>query len=163
MNPNRHALAGKTITIASGSLAGMEFTVQDWFHKVTGFSWQAGTDLPAVEVYAWSSKKEGLPRDNQVLLGHDRHGDAHLVHESQIGAKLRLVVDGEVSLDDWTFEAELTEPKGAARMRFELVSIVKPRGRDKFLCSLFCPASGIRQRQVLSIFTVFQIKPKVKQ
>ena len=65
-----------------------EITIQDWWDKLTGGSWQTADGNPAYIVYAirTGSSSTPPPIDDEVVYGHDPHGFGVLVHVSEIEA-----------------------------------------------------------------------------
>jgi len=84
MPREKSPLAGKTLTIKSGELAGQEITIEDWWENVHGESWMAyGFQPPAVIQYAARVHVDKLPIDDDVLYG--KIGNAgYLVHISEL-------------------------------------------------------------------------------
>lgn len=90
-------LAGQTVTVSfanaphsqlpdpSGSY---DFTVEDYWDRVTGGSWMTADGNPSALAYAWRiGTAYGTPGapvpDNEVLYGHIDH-IGHLVHVSEV-------------------------------------------------------------------------------
>ncbi|GAI38103.1 unnamed protein product, partial [marine sediment metagenome] len=78
-------LAGRTLTIKSGDLAGQEITIEDWGQNVHGGeSWMAsGFQPPAVIQYAARVPIDNLPVDDDVLYGEIKNV-GFLVHISEL-------------------------------------------------------------------------------
>jgi hypothetical protein len=80
-----HHLAGKTVAIVSGALAGSEYRVEDWWDRLAGKSWMYCDGNPACIDYALRSSRDGLPTDDDVVYG--KVGPVgKLVHVSQLEA-----------------------------------------------------------------------------
>lgn len=94
MHNEKHEKAGQTLTvnlkgpIAMGMDAGkrsMEFTVEDWWDKVSGISWMFAEGNPACLAYAIRTGISGIPMDDEVVYGHNKeNGMGHLVHVSEL-------------------------------------------------------------------------------
>lgn len=83
-----HQLAGQAVTVISGSMAGAECWVEDWWDRLAGGSWMDATGNPACLAYAVRSATDRLPVDNEVVYG--RVGDiGHLIHASELGGVVR--------------------------------------------------------------------------
>ena len=87
MNRERHALAGKTVTLRykddPDHLNGQEYRLEDWWTNVAGQSWMWCQGNPACLKYAIRGAMSGLPTDNEVVYG--KVGPfGHLVHESEL-------------------------------------------------------------------------------
>lgn len=92
MHAESHPLAGKTIKIHLSAphfqLEGMEheYTVEDWWDKLTGKSWMLSDGNPAALVYAMRTgldPKRSIPTDDEVVYGKI-DGLGHLVHVSEL-------------------------------------------------------------------------------
>ena len=77
-------LAGKTVKIKSGDLAGLEITIEDWWENVSGKSWMASGFSPAAVQYAARVQRANLPRDDDVVYGKVLSGIGCLVHVSEL-------------------------------------------------------------------------------
>lgn len=80
-----HPMAGKTLKIKYGPLAGREFVVEDWWDRLTGNSWLSMTGNPACFAYAFRVSKQiyFVPDDDEVVYG--KIGVlGHIVHETEI-------------------------------------------------------------------------------
>lgn len=88
LHENESPLAGKTVTIKTGSLAGQEFRVEDYWDRVNnGVGWGESIGNPAALIYAMRIGSEGeVPLDNEVLYGKIGYL-GHLVHVSEIEGK----------------------------------------------------------------------------
>jgi len=80
-------LAGKTVKLKEGigeEIENQQYTVEDWWDKVTGGSWKDATGNPAALKYAMRSGLNGDANfDDEVLYG--KVGPfGHLVHISEI-------------------------------------------------------------------------------
>lgn len=74
-------LAGKTVAIVAGVLAGNQIVVEDWWDRVAGKSWMICDGNPACLDYAM---RESTPLDDEVIYGKvGMFGK--LVHVSQLG------------------------------------------------------------------------------
>lgn len=63
-------LAGKTVTIISGTYKGAEYLIEDWVENVMGQSWKDCTGNPACLNYAMrASSRDNLILDDNVLYG----------------------------------------------------------------------------------------------
>jgi len=86
-------LAGTKVKIKTGVLdpvqgmvvEGAEYRVEDYWHVLTGGSWQFADGNPAALQYAIRAAANNLPIDNEVLYGKIG-GLGHLVHVSEIEA-----------------------------------------------------------------------------
>jgi len=84
MPREKSLLAGKTLTIKSGELAGQEITIEDWWENVYGESWQVASVLnPAAVQYAMRQHRDNLPLNDEVLYGKI-HNFGYLVHLSEL-------------------------------------------------------------------------------
>lgn len=81
IHENASPLAGKTVRIAGGRLAGSDYVVEDWWDRVAGRSWMHCDGNPACLEYAVASR---TPIDNEVLYGKVG-GAGKLIHISDIG------------------------------------------------------------------------------
>jgi len=94
MHNEKHEKAGQTITvnlkapIVMGGAAGrttMEFTVEDWWDKLSGSSWMFAEGNPACMAYAIRAGVSKLPINDEVVYGHNKDGGlGHLVHVSEL-------------------------------------------------------------------------------
>lgn len=91
MHTESHPLAGKTVKIVFQAphfqLEGLEheYTIEDWWDKLTGKSWMVSDGNPAAVVYAMRTGLSGknFPLDNEVVYG--KIGSlGHLVHVSEL-------------------------------------------------------------------------------
>ncbi|MBB6506536.1 hypothetical protein F4693_003539 [Sphingomonas endophytica] len=74
-------LAGTTVRILSGPLAGKEIEIEDWWDRIAGRSWVHCNGNPACLIYAMESF--GDPLDDEVLYG--KIGVAgHLIHVTRV-------------------------------------------------------------------------------
>lgn len=64
-----HVMAGKTVTIASGTFKGEEYRIEDWWDRVAGKSWMVCDGNPACLDYALRSVEDDLRTDNDVVYG----------------------------------------------------------------------------------------------
>lgn len=81
----KHKLAGKTVKIVKGRLAGNDYRVEDlWININNGVSWGDSVGNPACHQYAIRAAMDGLPPDDDVLYGKIG-AFGYLVHESEIG------------------------------------------------------------------------------
>lgn len=80
-----HPLAGQTVTIANGSLAGKVYRVEDWWDRVSGGSWMWAEGNPAAIKYAMRCGLDRLPMDDEVVYGHI-DGFGNLVHVTELPA-----------------------------------------------------------------------------
>ncbi len=78
-------LAGETIKIKNGKLAGQEYVVEDWWINVYGGSWMSAQGNPAALKYAMRTGLQDfrVPNDDDVLYGKIG-GLGELVHISEI-------------------------------------------------------------------------------
>lgn len=65
------------------SLAGKDFTIEDWWENVYGRSWMFSTGNPAALEYAFRCGNSMLPIDNNVLYGKI-DGFGYLIHLSEL-------------------------------------------------------------------------------
>ena len=81
----KSSLAGKTLTIKAGQLAGQEITIKDWWQNVNGGeSWMAGgSQPPAVIQYLRRVTIDKLPFDDDVFYGKIKNMGC-LVHISEL-------------------------------------------------------------------------------
>jgi len=86
-------LSGKVVKIKVNvnhpqfpNLAGVDFTIEDWWDRVYGDSWMVAEDNPACLVYATRRgfSELHIPIDNEVLYGHTEDGFGHLVHITEL-------------------------------------------------------------------------------
>lgn len=78
-------LAGQTIEIISGHFKGEQFTVEDWWDRISGRSWMFSEGNPACLDYAIRSSLDFLPTDNEVLYGKiGSLGLGKLVHVKEL-------------------------------------------------------------------------------
>ena len=77
-------LAGKKVTILSGTYKGMTYWVEDWWENVSGSSWMFADGNPACLKYAARiGLKDSVPFDDDVLYG--KIGSfGELIHISEI-------------------------------------------------------------------------------
>ena len=78
-------LAGKIVTIKFGvkDIGGRKIEIEDWWDKVSGYSWMMGKGNPACSNYAVHVGTTGLPTNNEVVSGKiDNLG--YLVHINEI-------------------------------------------------------------------------------
>lgn len=85
-----HELAGTTVTLeltrnGQGIASGAEFTVEDWWDRITGKSWMFAQGNPAALAYA--GRAAALPLDDEVVYGKIG-GLGHLVHVSELGERV---------------------------------------------------------------------------
>jgi hypothetical protein len=86
-----HDLAGKTVTLAPASPNaeihdGVEFTVEDWYDRVTGQSWMFAEGNPTAIKYALRTGFGGgkVPVNDEVVYG--KIGNlGHIVHTTELG------------------------------------------------------------------------------
>ena len=83
MHQKKFTLAGMTVTIKSGYFKGEEYRIEDWFDRVTGFSWMFAEGHPACMDYAMRAAVDKLPTDDEVLYGKIG-AFGKLVHISEI-------------------------------------------------------------------------------
>ena len=84
MHKESHPLAGKTVKIKTGQLAGAEYRIEDWWDLLTGGSWGDAQGNPAAMKYAFRSAVTDLPMDDEVVYG--KIGClGHLVHVNELG------------------------------------------------------------------------------
>lgn len=89
IHPERHPLAGKTVTVnlaqdAPHFRTGESYTVEDYWDRVTGSSWQTANGNPAAMHYAMRSGLGQIAMDDEVVYGKDERGLGHLVHVSEL-------------------------------------------------------------------------------
>lgn len=77
-----HPLAGQTVTVDLGK-GPVDYTIEDWWDRVSGGSWMFAQGNPACLGYALRSGLGGLPTDNEVVYGKIA-GLGHLVHVSEL-------------------------------------------------------------------------------
>lgn len=88
---NPHPQSRDTVTVTTAQPlfqqdeTTVEFSVEDWWDRLTGGSWMFADDDPAALNYAMRSAG-GLPLDNEVLYGKTKDGLGHLVHAPEIVA-----------------------------------------------------------------------------
>ena len=81
---SKSPLAGKTVKIKRGELAGFEIIIEDWWGNLSGKSWMASFPQPAaVALYAARVRRDNLPRDDDVLYGKIAN-IGYLVHISEL-------------------------------------------------------------------------------
>lgn len=87
MPRSKSPLAGKTVKIKTGELAGLEIIIEDWWENVHGATWRFSAEVPAVMFYAARRTRDHhLPLDDDVLYG--KIGNfGYLVHISELGDK----------------------------------------------------------------------------
>ena len=91
MSKSKHPMAGKTVVLIKGELAGERFQVQDWFENVSGESWRRGNS-PAACIYAGRVVSERLPANDRVVLGILLDtGRPHLAHDSELGGEVSRI------------------------------------------------------------------------
>lgn len=78
-----HPLAGKTVTVDLGGGL-VDYTVEDWWDRVAGISWQVAQYNPSCLKYAIRAGLAGLPANDEVVYGKSA-GYGHLVHDSELG------------------------------------------------------------------------------
>lgn len=83
----QHKLAGKTVSIKSGSYKGDTCRVEDWAERLYGDNPFNHPGNPAVLVYAMRAAKDGCPIDLDVV-GCKINGMSHLCHNSELGDEL---------------------------------------------------------------------------
>ena len=83
MENEKSELAGETVKIISGELAGSDYRVEDWWENVSGKSWMFSQGNMACIKYAVRNAKDNLPVDNDVLYGKIG-AFGHLVHITEI-------------------------------------------------------------------------------
>jgi hypothetical protein len=94
IHPDRHPLAGQTVTIRDGVtdpkqhrvVAGAEFTVFDWADRYLRAPWGEVAGNPAAMHYGLRLVRTascGASVDDEVLYGHI-DGIGHLVHVTEI-------------------------------------------------------------------------------
>jgi hypothetical protein len=89
IHPEPHPLAGKTVMVQLAKDAphfrtGEQYTVEDYWDRVTGSSWLTANGNPAAMHYAMRSGLGQLPMDDEVVYGKDGRGLGHLVHVSEL-------------------------------------------------------------------------------
>ncbi len=91
IHPEPSEYAGKTVRIKDDawhpqfpSFGGSEFTVVDWWDRVTGKSWKDSDHNPACFIYSLRRGLSNLPFDDEVLYGKTDDGSDHLVHITEI-------------------------------------------------------------------------------
>lgn len=80
IHPERHPLAGATVTIKSGQHKDSEYHIEDWWDRLSGGSWMDATGNMAALQY--SIRARGLPMDNEVVYGHIG-SFGYLIHVSE--------------------------------------------------------------------------------
>lgn len=92
MHADKHPLAGEKVTVdltkaphfQLPGVSHLDFTVEDWWDRLTGESWMGANGNPAAMIYGMRSGFGSLPLDDEVVYGHDTRGMGHLVHASEI-------------------------------------------------------------------------------
>jgi len=82
---DKSPLAGRTVKIRKGELAGSDYVVEDWWENVYGKSWMFSDGNPAAMKYAMRTGLQafGVPNNNDVLYGKiGLYGE--LVHISEL-------------------------------------------------------------------------------
>lgn len=83
-----HVQAGVTVLLATPLVAtdgaGVEFTVEDYWDRLSGESWMVAEGNPAATHYAVRSGYAGLPIDDEVVYGKVGNRGL-LVHVSELG------------------------------------------------------------------------------
>lgn len=81
----KHELAGKTVTIKNGDLKGKEYTIEDYWDRLSDVSWGMADGNPACMIYALRTGMQEfrVPRDDEVLYGKIGFL-GHLVHVSEL-------------------------------------------------------------------------------
>ena len=69
IHPEPHPLAGKTVTLVSGTFAGESYWIEDWWDRIAGKSWMDCVGNPACLEYAIRSSAEGDLISNEVVYG----------------------------------------------------------------------------------------------
>lgn len=84
MHNEASPLSGRTVTIKTGTHAGCEYRVEDYWDRVSGGkSWMDMGGNPACIIYGVRAGQEGLPIDDEVVYG--KIGPfGHLIHVSEL-------------------------------------------------------------------------------
>lgn len=87
-----HPLAGQTVTLSSGTFAGSEFWIEDWWDRVAGKSWMDCNGNPACLEYAvrGSFADHDPPFSNEVVCGKIG-GLGKLIHVQHLSAEVAEV------------------------------------------------------------------------
>lgn len=81
-----HPHAGRRVTVASGSFAGMTPEVVDWYDRATGRPWsQSGVEDFRTHRFSFRAAYERLPLDEEVVLVLLEGGGSALLHASELG------------------------------------------------------------------------------
>ena len=76
--------AGKTYTLKAKVFDSDVISVEDYWDRVYGKSWQVSDYNPAAMAYGMRNGMAGLPLDDEVVYGKI-DGLGHLVHVSELG------------------------------------------------------------------------------
>lgn len=88
INNEKHPLSGKTVKIKSGEFKDQEYTIEDYWDRVSEISWMYADGNPACLIYAIRAATNNLPEDDNVLYG--KIGClGHLVHVSELGEEVK--------------------------------------------------------------------------
>lgn len=98
MHDTAHPLAGKKVKIkfvepGHFQLEGLEheYTIEDWWDKITGGSWMWAEGNPAAIIYGMRAGLAfgKIPTDDEVVYGKI-NGLGHLVHVSEILEEVKI-------------------------------------------------------------------------
>lgn len=79
-----HPQAGQLVDVTSGSLAGKQIQIEDWFDRVMAPWGGAGEGHPASVMFSLRVQMEGLPWDHETVYGHIG-GAGQILHVCELG------------------------------------------------------------------------------
>ncbi len=83
IHTEEHPLKRRVVKVKSGTFAGENYQLEDWWDCVAGQSWMSCSENPACLNYAIRSSKDHLPMDDNVVYGKIG-AFGHLIHISEL-------------------------------------------------------------------------------
>lgn len=63
----------------------IRFVVEDWWDRISGYSWYESHGAPEALLYAWRAGSTGLPWDSEVIAVRSvDSGERFLIHMSEV-------------------------------------------------------------------------------
>lgn len=88
MSRTAHPMAGRTVIIVKGQLAGERYEIRDWYENVKGESWRRGSNQAACD-YAGRVVAERLPANDRAVFGRLLDPvKVYIAHDSELGGEV---------------------------------------------------------------------------
>lgn len=84
IHPEPHPQAGQTVELVDARfLIGSKVTIEDWYDRLDGRSWQERRK-PVEVIYGAYATRYGLPLDDEVVYGKNENDCGCILHQSEI-------------------------------------------------------------------------------